>query len=322
MSKILFVADIHIKLGVKKVPNEWAYNRFMKLANQLNELALKEECTAIMIGGDLLDTAKPKPEEVALMYDFLKDLGFNQMNIILFSGNHELLSKKRDCYVPFDRMFQDLNVQLIREHYRSAKFDVIPFNVLHDATWPPSESKICFTHVRGAIAPHVEPEIDLARFNSWDKVFAGDLHSYQNSQGNLFYPGSPISTSFHRNIPKNTNGVFIIDTETTEFTWHEFELPHLIRKTVTSEAEMIPTTPHHTIYEISGDMETLANINKDSELFDKKVNKNVSAPATLNMSGKISEEVAEYLTVVEGLKPETTTRVVSKLKEIVPDDNH
>lgn len=321
MSKILFVADIHLKLGVKKIPNEWAYNRFMQLASKLNALALEQECDSIMIGGDLLDTAKPKPEEVALMYDFLKDLGFNQVNIILFPGNHELLSKKRDCYVAFDRMLQDLNVTIIRDHYRSEEYDIIPFNVLHDAEWPDCESGILFTHVRGAIAPHVEPEIDLSKFAFWEKVFAGDLHSYKNSQGNLFYPGSPISTSFHRNVPKDTNGVFIIDTFTTEFTWHEFELPHLIRKTVTTQEEMVQTHPHHTIYEITGDMETLSNI-KDSELFDKKLNKNVSTEATLKMSGKISEEVAEYLTKVEGLKPETTTRVVSKLKEIVPDDNH
>ena len=57
---------------------------------------------------------------------------------------------------------------------------------------------ICFTHVRGEIPPHVKPEMDLELFAKYDLVLAGDLHSYENSQKNILYPGSPVTTSFHR----------------------------------------------------------------------------------------------------------------------------
>lgn len=314
----MFIADVHIKLGNKKIPDAWAVNRMLDLADSLTAAAFKHDCYKLMIGGDLLDVANPKVAEVGLLFDFLDQLSTFR-EILLYPGNHEMVNKKADCYVPLTRMLGMLNTSVVRTDYRSDEFDVVPFNILHNKEWLPAKSKICFTHVRGAIPPHVEPEIDLTRFACWDKVFAGDLHSYKNSQGNLYYPGSPVSTSFHRNEPKDTNGYFIIDTDTTEFSWHELELPHLIRKTVTNEEDMIPTTYHHTIYEVEGDMETLATI-KNSELLDKKVNKNVSTEATLIMSGKMSEEVAEYLVEVEGLQPDTASRVVGKFVELVPDD--
>jgi len=37
-------------------------------------------------------------------------------------------------------------------------------------------------------------------------------------------------------------------------------LPQLIRKTVQSPEDMIPTDYHHTIYEIEGDIQELANV--------------------------------------------------------------
>jgi hypothetical protein len=80
--------------------------------------------------------------------------------------------------------------------------------------------------------------------------------------------------------------------------WDSFELPQLIRKTVSSTDEMIPTDYHHTIYEIEGDIQELANI-KNSDLLDKKVVKR-SSEATLVMHKEMSiqEELVEYLTYI------------------------
>jgi len=46
--------------------------------------------------------------------------------------------------------------------------------------------------------PHVKPEVDLDRFEDFPVVFAGDLHAHSNTQRNIVYPGSPMTTSFHR----------------------------------------------------------------------------------------------------------------------------
>jgi len=88
----IFVADIHIKLGQKNVPSEWQRNRVMLLAKELNEYKDK----TLVIGGDLLDVAKPTMPEVCLMYDFLRALEHEE--IILIPGNHEMLTKKKDCF--------------------------------------------------------------------------------------------------------------------------------------------------------------------------------------------------------------------------------
>ena len=251
MSKICFSADQHIKLGQKSVPREWQYNRFIMLADTLNTI----DCDYHVFGGDLLDVAKPSLEEVGLMYTFLSKI---DKPIIMIAGNHEMDTKKLDNYRHISDMLVDLNVRVVRDFDTIDGIDYIPYNILHNKSWDSSQSKIAVTHVRGEIPPHVKPEIDLEKFNEYDKVFAGDLHSYTNSQGNILYPGSPFSTSFHRNIPSGSNGIFIIDTDSNSHEWVELYLPQLVRKTVTKASEMIATTFHHTIYELEGSLEELA----------------------------------------------------------------
>ena len=67
---------------------------------------------------------------------------------------------------------------------------------------------------------------------------------------------------------------------------------------------MIPTDYHHTIYEIEGDIQELANV-KNTELLDKKVVKR-SNEATLVMDKEmtIQDELVEYLRYILEI-PET-----------------
>jgi hypothetical protein len=138
--------------------------------------------------------------------------------------------------------------------------------------------------------------VDLDRFEDFPVVFAGDLHAHSNTQRNIVYPGSPMTTSFHRN--EVNTGYLLINPTNWTWMWDSFELPQLIRKTVSSTDEMVPTEWHHTIYEIEGDMQELANV-KNNELLDKKVIKR-SSEATLVMDKEMSmqEELVEYLTYI------------------------
>jgi len=311
MAKILFVADIHIKLGQKNVPVQWQKNRTMQLAKEINKIPHD----VVILGGDILDVAKPTVPEVGLMYDFL--FALKQCGIII-PGNHEMVSKKVDCFDPIDNMISHLGYQIIREFKTIHGIDFIPYNILHNKTWPSPCSKFAITHVRGEIPPHVLPEVSLDKFAPYDKVFAGDLHCTSCSQLNILYPGSPFTTSFHRNEAKGSNGVFIIDSETGEHEWIELFLPQLIKKTVSSELDMIPTDYHHTIYELEGTLEELAGV-KDSSLLSKKVTKNISAPSTLNLQGSREDELAEYLTNIKDIKD--TAPYISLYKGIVNDSD-
>ena len=74
-----------------------------------------------------------------------------------------------------------------------------------------------FTHVRGEIPPHVKPEVDLDLFNDFPVVFAGDLHAHSNTQRNIVYPGSPMTTSFHRKEVET--GYLLINSNTWTWMW-------------------------------------------------------------------------------------------------------
>ena len=82
------------------------------------------------------------------------------------------------------------------------------------------------------------------------------------------------------------NGVYFNQPEDWSWMWDAFELPQLIRKIVADPSEMLPTDYHHTIYELEGDMQDLANV-KNSDLLDKKVVKR-NTEATLIMDKEMT----------------------------------
>ena len=169
------------------------------------------------------------------------------------------------------------------------------------------DADVLFTHVRGEIPPHVVPEVDLDRFDKFKTVFAGDLHAHENTQRNIVYPGSPMTTSFHRNKVKT--GALLIDDDWT-WEWVELVLPQLIRKTVSDPNEMIPTDFDHTIYELEGDVQDLAQV-KNSELLDKKVVKReVEATLDLHADMTISDELNLYLQDILNLNDEKTKKII------------
>ena len=62
------IADIHIKLGQKNVPKEWAINRYEMFFNQVTELEKKVDM--LVIPGDIFDRM-PTLEELTLYFQFV-----------------------------------------------------------------------------------------------------------------------------------------------------------------------------------------------------------------------------------------------------------
>lgn len=325
MPRVLFTADWHIKLGQKHVPVAWQINRFIMLVTRLNDLFHEQGCDEHIIGGDIFDRFDPTPEEVELFFDIIARLNHKTK---IYTGNHEMKTKTKSVLQNFAEEVSRCNplVEVIESGYRSSDYDIIDYTELHKKNWAEQESRLCFTHVRGAIPPHVIPEVSLELFDIYDLVVSGDLHSYQNSQSTergtqILYPGSPLTTSFHRSRTVNTNGCIVINTDTLNHTWFDLgDLPQLIRKTVKVGEPLIEDAYDRVIYEVEGDISELKQV-KDSDLLDKKVNKNVGKPATLDMTkakGK-AEELALFLTNVKHLPKETVDRLVSKYKRLRPD---
>ncbi len=301
--KILFIADIHLKLGAKNIPKDWATERYFSLFSAINKI----NCDILILGGDIFDRS-PNMEELGLYFEFINGI---KVSTIVFDGNHEATRKGHTFLSYLTEATKAINplVNIITEIKEYDWGTLLPYNRLHGKNSIESlnKNKAVFTHVRGEIPPHVKPEVNLDRFAEFPVVFAGDLHSHSNTQLNIVYPGSPITTSFHREEVKT--GYLLIDSDTLVWSWEEFNLPQLIRKTVTDPADMLPTPFHHTVYELEGDLSSLAEV-RNSDLLDKKVLKRSSEAALiLTKEMTIEEELSEYLLYILEL-PETTVRDV------------
>lgn len=292
---ILFTADIHIKLGQKNVPVDWAINRYRMFFQQVYELEPKIDLH--IIGGDIFDKL-PNMEELNLYFEFVKGM---KVRTLLYAGNHEATKKGKTFFSHLKDVTNAINplVKVIDEIYEEDSFTIVPYEFIHKkGVWDSlDKNKVVFTHVRGEIEPHVKPEIDLNLLSDFPIVYAGDLHSHSNCQRNIVYPGSPMVTSFHRSHV-STGYILIDSNDLTTWSWHKFQLPQLIRKTVTDPVDMLPTDYDHTIYELEGDVMSLAKI-KDNELLDKKLVKRSSDTSLiLHKDMSIDEELAEYLTYI------------------------
>ena len=290
--KILFSADHHIKLGQKNVPRNWQKNRYTMLWDKLHEL--EHECDIHIMGGDIFDKV-PNPEELAIYFEFIANCS---IPTFIYDGNHEA-SKKGSTFLKYlEQASNDINekVHIIDGVYEIDKVDIIPYT--HLKTFNPKDfsNRILCTHVRGNIPPHVIEEIDLTKFEGWEVVLAGDLHAYENSQANIIYPGSPLAITFHRN--KIDNGVIIFDTETMKHEFISLGLPQLIRKTVSSKDEVVPTAYDHTIYEVTGNLLELSDIDTSSDIIDKKI-VNKKSNSVLNLKDvTLEEELEMYLKII------------------------
>jgi DNA repair exonuclease SbcCD nuclease subunit len=310
---ILFTADWHIKLGQKNVPMAWACSRYELFFQELYEL--EKDVELHIIGGDLFDRV-PSMDEITVYFDFIKDI---KIPTIIYDGNHEATKKNKTFFTNLKRATSDVNplVEIVDETTEYEWGTILPYADLHKkgAIEKCNPNKPLYTHVRGEIPPHVTPEVDLERFNAFPVVYAGDLHSHSNTQRNIVYPGSPMTTSFHREVVKT--GYLMIDN-LYDWTWHEFDLPQLLRRTVSNPDDMIASEFHHTIYEIEGDVADLANI-KNSELLDKKVVKR-SSEATLNLKDlTMEEELVEYMSAILNLTDDRIKQIMGVFNDYSKD---
>lgn len=311
--KILFVADIHIKLGQKNVPVEWARNRFQMFVDQFAEMQSKADI--VIIGGDVFDRL-PTMDEVELYFELVASL---KKPTIIIPGNHEMMKKDTTFLSFLKRATNRLNKLVticdeIRSDLLGGDIDIIPYNRLKQ--WAENyqdydfQGRICVSHFRAEIPPHVKPEVNLDLFNRWEVVLAGDLHSYENSQRNILYPGSPYTTSFHRNTVDT--GAILLDVDTLSHVWLKFDLPQLLKKTIAAGEKPVATDFHHTVYEVEGDLQELGVL-ADSELVDKKVVKrSQDTQLILDPNLTLAEEVREYLTYILQLSDDA---IAETLKE-------
>lgn len=314
---ILFTADIHIKLGQKNVPIEWAKNRYKLYTQQIRNL--ENKVSLHIMGGDIFDKM-PNMEELEVYFDLIKDA---KVKTLIFAGNHESTKKGKTFLSALKLVTNAVNplVKIIDEIYETDKFTIVPYEFIHkkDVWNNLDKSKVLFSHIRGEIPPHVKSEIDLELISDFPVVYLGDLHSHSNCQRNMVYPGSPMTTSFHRSL--TSTGYILIDgDDLTKWSWAPFELPQLIRKTTSNQRDIVATDFHHTIYELEGDTAELGQVSSQELLEKKLVRRNTDDVAlVLNKEMSIPEELIEYLTYILELPEVTITGVMTQFYDSITE---
>lgn len=316
---LLVLADIHIKLGQKNVPKEWALNRYRMFFDQVSKIEEEKNISAIIMPGDIFDRM-PTLEELTLYFEFISQ---RKVPTKISTGNHEATKKGHSFFRELKGVTERLNplVEIVVDYiYDNGEYYIVPYEYIKSKTvWDGLAARPVFTHIRGEIPPHVKPEIPLEWLEKFPVVFAGDLHSHSNSQKNIVYPGSPMTTSFHRS--EVDTGYILVDSDWS-WKWGAFNLPQLIRKTVTDPAEMLPTDFHHTIYELEGNIKDLSKI-EHSDLLDKKLVKR-SSDTTLILDKKmtVAEELVEYLTYIQSLEEKEVINILEVFNEFSSTANH
>jgi DNA repair exonuclease SbcCD nuclease subunit len=312
--KVLFSADWHIKLKTKGIPDTWAINRYKLLFEKLHEL--EGHVALHIIGGDLFDRT-PTPEEQELFFEFV--LGC-KCKTLIYAGNHEAKGKHTTFLSNYKQIVNAANplVEIIDSLYTIENMDIIPYNQLKNWVANPTygSGNICLSHFRGDIPPHVKAEVPLELFDHYEVVFAGDLHSHDCCQRNIVYPGSPITTSFHRSLVDT--GVVLFDLNNPKaYESLSLGLPQLIRKTIKAGESMPATDYHHTIYEVTGDISELGAI-ETSELLDKKLVKRDSDTALiLTHEMSMQDEFSEYLQYILGVQGNGYERLMKLYNDTV-----
>ena len=304
--KILFTADLHIKLGQKNVPVLWAKNRFHSFIAQLAEMS--KQADLLVLGGDVFDSI-PKTEELELYFELIASI---QIPCLVYAGNHEALKKDTTFLTHLKSVTNKINklVTIIDDYYSDDVIDILPYNKLKE--YNPRDidfhNRILCTHVRGAIPPHVKPEVPLEIFKRWDVVLAGDLHSYENCQENILYPGSPMTTSFHRN--EVDTGAILLDTDTLTHEWLKFDLPQLIRKTIKAGEPTPATDFNHTIYEVEGTLDELQALEANDLIATKISTRETEISLILEQGMSLSDEVREYVQFILQLQNDAVEDVM------------
>lgn len=315
--KLLFTADWHIKLK-DKLPIDWVKSRYFTLVDIINQ----EKVDLVIIGGDIFDVPKPSVEEIELYHNLMMQLNHH---VRVYSGNHEARTKTHSCLYNLSDVTRVAggNRAYVMRTGSYGDFDIVDYIDLKSPEKYPNKNRLCLTHVRGEIPPHVTWEVDPEYFKHYELVLAGDLHSHKNSQGKFIYPGSPFSVTFHKELTKGTWGYIIIDSETLEWKFIDLvdKIPQLYRKTISDPKDAKPDNWHHVEYIIEGDITEVAKI--DNPLITKKVNLGINKAAVLDLEDMDeSAQMRMFLISIMGLAEDKVKVLVDKYTKAVLEAKH
>ena len=225
MSNVLLTADYHIhdyRAHNLFDDPKFRLNQFTKLTDRLIEIAVENQCKAVIIAGDVLHVASPRPYVVNFARAEIGRLA-SVVPVYMTNGQHEYDS--RTNMTGEHTLLQVFN-DIPNVHYIQEGREVIGGATFQFCGWTPDQD---LSHIQPAdvlighatvlnakitqgntIITHGQ-DFDASKFKL---CVMGDIHRHQQL-GNILIPGVPIQHSFgdHHDV-----GVCILDTNTLEWT--------------------------------------------------------------------------------------------------------
>ncbi|MDT2827960.1 MAG: exonuclease SbcCD subunit D [Enterococcus viikkiensis] len=273
--KVLHTADWHIgkKLHGYDLLSDQAY-----ILDQILKIAKTEAVDAIIIAGDLYDRSVPSEDSVRLLNQTIAKWNLTEgFPLLAISGNHDsatrlatgapwfnqanfhLHTRLQEAFTPIVMgnvqfyllpYFEPVDARIYFEDSELRTIQAAMPKVIEEmkASFDPAMSQILVSHffVAGSSKTDSETKIEVGGLDGingrlltdFDYVALGHLHGKDALKlENARYSGSPLKYSLSEK--DQTKGVWIVDTETSAFTFHELTPLHEIQELQASFEELL-----------------------------------------------------------------------------------
>ena len=281
--KVLHTADWHIgkKLhGYDLLPDQ-AY-----ILDQIKKIAKNEAVEAIVIAGDLYDRSVPSEDSVRLLNQTIADWNLTeQFPLLAISGNHDSATRLATGAPWFNQAHFHLHTRLQEAftpiEMKDTQFFLLPYFEPVDAriyfedpdlrtiqaampkviakiqeSFDPKKKHVLVSHffVAGSSKTDSETKIEVGGLDGingtllqdFDYVALGHLHGKDAlKMENARYSGSPLKYSLSEK--DQTKGVWIVETETGEFSFRELSPLHEIQELQASFEKLLTPAFYSTI---------------------------------------------------------------------------
>lgn len=224
-SKVLITGDIHTNEGIF---SSICINYLDFLISYIKENFI----THLVFDGDIFEKATRIKNEVFIPLFFkLQELRDTGIEIHFILGNHDIYNNQNNSLVETFCVFGKVHSGSDTITIDGVDIDLLSYTKNRDDI--PNRSKYLITHLGIAgfmmtsfMEANKETEtFSIEDFTSYDKVFSGHFHKYQELQ-NVIYVGSPYETSFDEEGQKKGFVVFTPSTGDYEFIENDFSPKH------------------------------------------------------------------------------------------------
>ena len=308
----IYTADWHIKTKFREVPISWLSDRFLEWLVFLENERKRLNTDTLVIGGDLFDKI-PTMFDMALFATIDYATNFNE--IMIYPGNHEMLSKKNSFYTYLEKIFPQFT--WITEPQQWRDWWVIPYPDIKQVG-PLNKEKV-MSHVRCASDRGLyDAEIDFSIFDNCDAVLLGDIHEHRVISDKIKYPGAPYDTTFTR-LPLRNRYYFYVDGDSVlvcKRAGNSFK--RLIKVDTTIEhynnvRDKVKNSKHYYDIQIIVDSMDELDSMKGQDMVKVKLRE---TDDTYEDADTIEEEMYNYLVQVLGMDNSAATQVMTVYKEL------